>query len=282
MTAAPVRVTCCQLAPQLGDLEHNQQLSVAAIAGAVAAGADVVVLPELVTSGYCFESPEQARSVAIGRDHALFSRWAEVSSGAVVVGGFAELGEDGLLYNSAAVVADGAVVAVYRKTHLWDTEKLFFTPGDTRPPVIATRFGSLGVLICYDLEFPEMTRSLAMNGAELVAVPTNWPLLEVPPTGEHAGEVVIAMAAARVNRVFIACCDRTGIERGQSWTEGTTILSPSGWPLAAAGPDGVATADLDLAAARDKTVSARNDVLADRRPEIYAVGDYRRALSTRP
>ncbi len=262
-----VRVVCCQLSPSLGDVGANRQLSVEAVASAVAAGADVVVLPELVTSGYCFDSVEQARSVAISRDHAVLRDWADAAADSVVVGGFAELGDDGLLYNSAAVVTAGSVLAVYRKAHLWDTEQLFFTPGNDKPPVVATRFGSLGVLICYDLEFPEMSRSLAMGGAELIAVPTNWPLLEVPPAGEHPAEVVMAMASARVNRVFIACCDRSGVERGQAWTEGTTIVSANGWPVAS-GP--LATADLDLAQARSKAISTRNDVLGDRRPELYS------------
>ncbi len=269
MTDATVRVACCQLAPTLGDLEANRRLSTAAVTAAVDQGADVVVLPELVTSGYCFESAAQARSVAVGRDDQVFADWAAASRGAVVVGGFAELGDDGLLYNSAAVVSDDGLLAVYRKTHLWDSEKLFFAAGDTKPPVLATRFGTIGVLICYDLEFPEMPRSLALDGAELIAVPTNWPLLETPPAGEHPAEVVIALAAARVNKVFIACCDRSGVERGQAWTEGTTIISANGWSVAS-GPG--ATADLDLLQAKDKGISARNDVLGDRRPEIYSGG----------
>ena len=97
--------------------------------------------------------------------------------------------------------------------------------------MIAIDGGRVGVAICYDLEFPEVTRHLALRGADLVAVPTNWPL--VPrPDGEHPPEVVIAMAAARVNRVAIACCDRTGTERGVQWTAGATIVGVDGWVLA--------------------------------------------------
>ena len=78
------------------------------------------------------------------------------------------------------------------------------------------------------------------------------------------------MAAARVNRVAIACCDRAGTERGQRWTEGSTIIAADGWPVAEAGAgEGVATADVDLARSRDKRLADRNDAFGDRRPELY-------------
>jgi predicted amidohydrolase len=161
------------------------------------------------------------------------------------------------------------VLAVYRKAHLWDREQEWFAPGDEPAPVVDTPVGRVGVAVCYDLEFPEVTRGLAVRGAELIAVPTNWPLVD-RPAGERPPEVVIAMAAARVNRVAIACCDRAGTERGQVWTEGSTIVSADGWPVAAAGPGpGAATADVDLGRSRDKRIGARNDALADRRPELY-------------
>jgi 5-aminopentanamidase len=263
------RIVCRQLAPRVGELGPNSELSVQAIRDAVAQGADVVVLPELVTSGYVFESQEEAASMAITPDHELFSFWADAAGGqAVVVGGFCEEGSDGLLYNSAALVDQSGVVAVYRKVHLWDREKLWFEPGAEPPAVIETALGRIGVLICYDLEFPEMTRMLALAGADLVTVPTNWPLGE-RPEGERPGEVLIAEAMARINRVFIACCDRTGSERGQEWTAGTSVIDPGGWVLATAGADGTALADVNLADARSKSLTELADVLADRRPELY-------------
>lgn len=265
------RVVCQQLAPRIADLQANRELSVQAIREAVAAGADVVVLPELVTSGYVFASREEAASVAIAPEHPLFADWAaEAARGpSLVIGGFCELGDDGLLYDSAALVDRSGVRAVYRKTHLWDREKLVFEPGRDAPPVLDTEVGRVGVLICYDLEFPEMTRSLALEGADLVAVPTNWPLVERPP-GEHPPEVLIAMAAARTNRMFVACCDRTGAERGVEWTAGTTLIGASGWVLAHTSDRGPAIADVDLAEARVKTLTDRSDALGDRRPELYS------------
>ncbi|MDQ2795859.1 MAG: hydrolase, partial [Actinomycetota bacterium] len=254
--------------PQVGQLDRNLNLASAGIAAAVARGADVIVLPELVTSGYCFASCEEARSLAIRPDHPAFGSWAAVAGSAVVVAGFAELGQDGRLYNSAALLGGDGVRAVYRKTHLWDSELLFFTPGTAAPPVVETAVGRIAVMICYDMEFPEMTRSVALRGADLLAVPTNWPWVDRPES-MPAPEVVIAMAAARVNRLPIACCDRRGTERGQRWNEASTIIGADGWQLSGADADGIVSADVDLAAGRDKAISTRNDVLRDRRPAIY-------------
>ena len=261
-------IVCQQVAPRIADLQANRRLSLSAIADAAAAGADVIVLPELVTSGYVFESAEEAVSVAISPAHPLFEQWAAEAGGAVVVGGFAELGEDGLVYNSAAVVDRSGVTGVYRKVHLWDREKLWFAPGGEPPRVFDTSAGRIGVLICYDLEFPEMPRMLALAGAELICVPTNWPYV-TRPEGERPPEVTIGMAAARVNRVAVACCDRTGTERGQQWTAGTTIIDEQGWVLASQTGAGPARATVDLARSHDKTYTDLADALADRRPELY-------------
>jgi predicted amidohydrolase len=261
-------VACRQLAPVVGDLAGNRAQARRAIEEAVAGGADIVVLPELVTSGYVFESAEEAAAVAVTPEHALFGEWAAAAGPALVISGFAEAGDDGRVYNSAALVDASGVLGVYRKCHLWDREKLWFAPGAEPPRVFDTPFGRVGVLICYDLEFPELTRTLALAGADLLAVPTNWPL--VPrPAGERPPEVQIAMATARVNRMFIACCDRTGTERGQEWTAGTTIIDADGWPVATPGGGGAAQAELDLPAARDKRLTELADALGDRRPELY-------------
>ncbi|WP_116040851.1 nitrilase-related carbon-nitrogen hydrolase [Amycolatopsis palatopharyngis] len=262
------RIVCAQLAPKLGDLAANESLTVAAVSSATARGARVVVLPELATSGYVFESQQQARQVAVTPEHPLFARWSAAARGGVVIGGFCELGADGLLYNSAAVVDGSGVVAVYRKTHLWDREKTVFAPGREEPPVVRTEMGRIGVLICYDLEFPEMPRSLALRGADLIAAPVNWPLLP-RPAGERAPELLLAMAAARANRVFVACCDRSGTERGVRWTEGTALIGQDGWVLDEPGEDGLAAADVDMELARDKSLTAHADLLRDRRPGLY-------------
>lgn len=263
-----IRISCAQLAPVVGDLAHNVNMSTEAIAAAVTDGADFVVLPELVTSGYVFVSAAEARSAAVPASDPLFDQWRRAAGNAVVVGGFCELAPDGRLFNSAAVVDASCRRVVYRKIHLWHSERDVFTAGDEPPPVLQTRLAAVGVLICYDLEFPETVRALALAGAEIVAVPTNWPL--VPrPQGERPPEVVAAMAAARASRVVIACCDRHGLERGQRWTEASCVIDAAGWVVAEASNDGTAVADVDLAHSRNKNISPVNDVLTDRRPELY-------------
>jgi predicted amidohydrolase len=269
------RVCCQQLDPIVGDLAGNRERALAAIAEAVELDAEVIVLPELVTSGYMFESADEASSLALAPDHEILREWAQLARrhGVIIAGGFAERGEDGQTYNSAAVVDETGLRAVYRKLHLWDREKLWFAPGQLPPPVIDTRVGKLSVVVCYDVEFPELTRMVALAGTQLLLVPTNWPL-GPRPEGERPAEVVIAMAAARGNRMAVACADRAGVEREQPWTGCTTIIGADGWVAAEkAGAEalslGPVTADLDLGLALDKRYTELADAFADRRPSLY-------------
>ena len=158
--------------------------------------------------------------------------------------------------------------AVYRKLHLWDREKLVFTPGSSLPPLIDTPVGRIAAVICYDLEFPELTRSIALAGAQALLVPTNWPLVPRPES-ERPPEVVVGMAAARVNRMAVACADRLGVERGQEWTGGTTIIGADGWVADESRGPGLVVADVDLELALDKRLTEQADAFGDRRPEHY-------------
>jgi 5-aminopentanamidase len=269
------RVCCQQLDPVVGDLEGNRLRALEAICDGIERRADVIVLPELITSGYMFESAEEATSLAIPPDHEILQEWgaAAATYGVIVAGGFAERGEDGRTYNSAAVFDPTGLRAVYRKLHLWDREKLWFAPGEQAPPVIDTAIGKLSVIVCYDVEFPELTRMVALAGTQLLLVPTNWPLME-RPDGERPAEVVIAQAAARGNRMAVACADRTGVEREQPWTGCSTIIGADGWVAAEkAGAEalntGPVTADVDLELALSKRYTDLADVFADRRPSLY-------------
>jgi len=264
-----VRIACCQIDPTLGDLAANAVVIEAQIRAAVEAGAHVIVLPELATSGYMFADAEEARAAALTPAAAAFSKWSAAAGDSIVIGGFCELGDDARLYNSAAMIDADGVLATYRKTHLWDREKLIFTPGDALPPVVKTRHGDIAVMVCYDLEFAELTRRVALDRAELIAAPVNWPLFP-RPEGERPGEVITAMSTARTNKVAIACCDRAGVERDQQWTEGTAIIDPDGWVVASAGPGAaMAVADVDLDATHDKTLTDLVDLFADRRVDLY-------------
>lgn len=284
-----VVVAVCQLEVSLADVEGNVRRAVAAVTGAVERGAGLVVLPELVTTGYVFRDRDELRPLAerlSGPSVSAFedaARECAIRHGrpVVVVGGFAELDDDDLLRNSAFVVgAEAAGVplprAVYRKVHLWDDESDLFVPGDQPPTVVETPWGRIGVVVCYDLEFPEWLRTVALQGIDVLCAPTNWPAAP-RPSGERPIEVTRAMASASVDRVFVAVCDRVGRERDVEWVGGSAIVSPDGYPLALAAftPDGTAggeqtlLATCDLAEARRKGTSARNGVVADRRPHLY-------------
>jgi predicted amidohydrolase len=202
------------------------------------------------------------------------TEWAAEAArlGVIIIGGFCELGQDGLLYNSAVLTDPGGVRSVYRKVHLWDAESDFFVTGSAPPPVVDTQYGRIAMMICYDVEFPEWVRQPALAGADLLAVPTNWPAEPVPP-GERPMVVANVQAAAFANHMFIAAACRVGAERGVSWVGGSLIAGPRGYPLA--GPAGAADPEIlvagcDLRAARSKATSARNDPHRDRRPALYA------------
>jgi predicted amidohydrolase len=269
-----VRVAACQVSLLVGDQAGNRAAALEIIGQAAAAGASVIVLPELAPCGYVFESAAEARAAAEPAGGPVAGEWAALAArlGVVIIGGFAELGPGGQVYNSAVLADPGGIRAVYRKAHLWDAEADFFVPGDAPPPVVATPFGRIAMMICYDAEFPEWVRLPALAGADLLAVPTNWPAEPVPP-GERPSVVVSIQAAAFANHMFIAAACRVGAERGVDWTGGSIIAGPHGYPLA--GPAGaerpeLLIADCDLAAARHKATSARNDPHRDRRPALYS------------
>ena len=268
-----VRVAACQVSLAVGKVAENRSTALDAALRAADAGARIIVLPELTPTGYVFASEAEARSVAEPADGPTVTEWADLAARRhlVIVGGFAELGDDGLVYNSSVLAGPGGVEAVYRKVHLWDAESDFFVPGTAPPPVTDTEFGRIAMMICYDVEFPEWVRRPALAGADLLAVPTNWPADPVPP-GERPNVVTNVQAAAFANRMFIAAACRVGEERGVSWVGGSLIAGPDGYPLA--GPAGdqdpeLLVADCDLARARDKATSPRNDSHRDRRPELY-------------
>jgi 5-aminopentanamidase len=269
---AVVTVAVAQLAPILGDPEGNRQRGTQAIEEAAGLGARLVVLPELCNSGYAFADAAEAARLAEPVDGPTALGWSELCArhDLVLVGGLCESDDSGSLHNSALVVDADGVRAVYRKAHLWDREKLFFEPGQAPPPVVETAAGRVGVAVCYDAVFPELMRGLALDGAEVIAVPMNSPV-EGPPAQPLPVEIAHAMAAANSNRVYVAQADRTGRERGIDWAQASVIVDATG--SVAAGPiEGprVLTADCDLAIARDKSWGERNHLFDDRRTDLYS------------
>ena len=269
--AETVVVAAPTVRPRIGWLDDNLREAGWSIRSAVAAGARLIVLPELATSGYVFATPEEARASSIRADDArLRALSREVPDRAVAVVGFAEVAGD-QLFSSAAVLGSTGVIAIYRKTHLWGDEPRFFTPGDAAPPVVSTPVGRIGVAICYDLEFPEVPRSLALAGADVIVAPVNWPVVSRPP-GERTPEIVLAMAAARASAVPIVISDRGDVERGVPFTGGSCVISHEGWMLAGEprNDQSLVLASIDLAAGRSKAAGSNNNVFTDRRPDLYS------------
>ncbi|WP_091178032.1 nitrilase-related carbon-nitrogen hydrolase [Microlunatus flavus] len=266
------RVAVCQYAIDIDDPAGTLENLHASVAEAAESNPDVIVFPELCTSGYVFHDiPEaQSRSEAVDGPTVQLFRELSLQHHAIVVGGFCERSDGERPFNSAAVVENGEVLVVYRKTHLWDTEKLIFAAGDDPAPVVDTSVGKIAVMICYDAEFPEMVGSVARRGAQLVVAPSNWPAKHIPP-GERSSEVIKAQAFAAVNHVFTLVCDRVGPERGVDWIGASVVCDVEGYPIAgpAQGKPAVLTVDLDFAWASSKTISANNEAVGDRRPDLY-------------
>nr|WP_244471052.1 nitrilase family protein [Microvirga massiliensis] len=262
--------------PVFGATEANVKKTLALIEAAADQGATLVVLPELINTGYVFKTRAEAFELAEPVPSGPSSTaWMDVArrKHIYVVAGIAE--RDGnSLFNSAVIIGPQGHIGTYRKMHLWNAENLFFEPGNLGFPVFPTPIGRIGVAICYDGWFPETYRLIALQGADIVCVPTNW----VPIPGQHEGREamanILAMAAAHTNSMFIACADRVGTERGQPFEGQSLIVSYSGWPIA--GPatrdtEEILIAELDLGEARRKrNWNDFNHVLRDRRTDAYA------------
>jgi len=273
--AAGIQISCAQFEPRIGEIERNVDTSLKLIGEAADSGSRLIVLPELCNSGYVLESREEAyalsEEVSTGSS---IARWASLAAerGLYIVAGFLE--RDGIkLYNSAVVIGPDGVIGTYRKNHLWADEALYFERGDLGFPVFHTPFGRIGVLICYDGWFPEAWRILALQGADIVCVPTNWVPMAEQPAGMPAMANVLCMGAAHSNSMVVAACDRVGTERGQPFIGQSLIVDHNGWPVAgpasACEPE-LVTAICDLSQSRRKrNWNDFNQVMRDRRTDLY-------------
>jgi predicted amidohydrolase len=273
---AEIIVACLQFEPHVGAEADNLATGLALLEEAADAGADLAVLPELSDSGYVFETREEAFSLASDpADSPSIRAWAEIAArrNLHIVAGFCERAGP-VLYNSAAIITpEDGLIGVYRKTHLWAAEALFFERGDAGFPVFRTRLGQIGALICYYGWFPEAWRLLAVQGADLVCVPTNWVPMPSQPDGMMAMSNILCMAAAHSNSMFVAAACRTGVERGQPFIGQSVIVNSQGWPVAGPAPkegQALLTARVNLAEARrGRTLNAFNQILRDRRGDLY-------------
>jgi predicted amidohydrolase len=272
---APLRVACVQMEPVIGDKSGNLAKSERMIREAAAAGAKLIVLPELANSGYMFKTRDEAfalsEPVPGGETTDLWGRLAKML-GVTIVAGICE--RDGnALFNSAVTIGPAGHIGTYRKVHLWNQEALFFEPGNLGFPVFTTDVGRIASFICYDCWFAEVFRCCSLQGADILCVPTNWVPVPGQRTDREAMANLLVMAAAHTNSVFIAAADRVGTERGQPFIGQSLITDYTGWPIG--GPasydrEEIIYADVNLADARKRrTWNEFNHILRDRRPEVY-------------
>lgn len=260
-----MRVGFVQFRPIFGDVEGNLSAMERLVSSAEA---DLLVLPELATTGYAFTGRDElarlAEPVSSSPSLDRLGDLARKRRCALVVGFAESRGEK--LFNSAALLLPGGARECYRKAHLFGAENLFFTQGDTPFAVHEYAGVKIGLMICFDWYFPEAMRVLALKGAQIVCHPSNFIL----PWGPDA--MVIRCLE---NRVFAVVANRYGTEtRGEhsfTFIGRSRMISPRGEVLAEApvGGDSVVAVDIDPAKALDKNINKYNDLFMQRRVDFY-------------
>jgi predicted amidohydrolase len=266
-----LKISLVQFTPEFGNAARNLQQIAGLLRGVET---DIIVLPELCTTGYSFLTNEEAFAAAegLGGTGAAFFQQLAEDKKAMVIAGIAEKSGD-KVYNSALIAIPGGEMKIYRKTHLFYREKQCFNESDSGFFVVQHPFHDckVGVMICNDWRYPEAARSLALLGADVIACPSNL-----------VSDVWrIAMPArALENKVYLALANRCGTEiremedggaQSLTFTGGSVLYKYTGEPIEQAGKteQRVITLEIDSLPTRDKSFNAFNDLLGDRRPDLY-------------
>lgn len=274
----PIKVAVAQMDPKLAQVEANRQTVKAMLDQALQDGVDFIVFPEAALTGYGFSAVADAYAVAetipgetTAALTAVLAKHNTAEKPRYAVVGMLERGDTpATVYNSAVLLNAAGVVGVYRKAHLpfLGVDRLT-TEGDSGFLVWDTPLGRIGIAVCYDLRFPETLRALALQGADIIALPTNW------PDGSQNAPQFVTRTRALENRVFVMACNRCG-EEGDFWFFGhSQITDPRGNVLVEARAiPGIFTADIEPAQARVKRIVLRPgefelDTVGDRRPDLY-------------
>lgn len=273
-----VRTAIVQMCSRKLSPAHNLDLTIARAMEARAQGARFVVFPELAISGYTLDGPGLG-AIAETLEGPSIKGWCALSAqtGLWIAGGFCERDGDAL-FNSAVLIGPAGIALHYRKLHLFDREKLVFTPGDKGLRVVDTEIGRIGLCVCYDLRFVEVLRGLALSGAEIVAVPTAWVDGFDPKPRDamgYIGQARGAIVQANLNQVFVACASQSGKSDEISFLGSSLVAGPYGDVLA--GPLGadeerVELADIDTSAVQSAQI--RSPLVRpreDRRVDVYGL-----------
>jgi predicted amidohydrolase len=262
-----MRVACVQFAPVFGNLDANTEIIVNHIDQI---DADVIVFPELATSGYFHLGHDEVTRIAEPLGGPTTQRIIDTATrtGKVVVCGFAE--RDGeKMYNAALIAGKGiAQPRVYRKTHLFYKETLGFAPGNSGffTVYIEHLDCTIGTMICYDWRFPESARALALQGADLIVCPSNLVT--------HVWRMAMPVRAFE-NKVYLAVANRTGAEHNAgedvAFNGQSAVYGYNGSVLADAPAEGdaIVIAELHPEQTRDKAFNSINDIFKDRREDMY-------------
>ena len=265
-------VAVAQTEPKIGEIDRNLETIVERIKDASAQGASIVVLPECAVTGYVFESKDEAHGAAQemkGNALCVLEKVCAECDIYAVCGMLIREGEE--LRNRSLLIGPEGLIATYDKTHLpFLGVDRFVTPGDKPLVPIETPIGRIGLLICYDLRFPEATRSLALQGADLIAHPTNWPL------AAKANAEFITRTRAHENLVYLLTANRVGIEGTAEFCGWSQIVAPSGKRLAEADATSevLIFAEVDIEKARSKSIvpisgEYEMHLFGHRRPDLY-------------
>jgi 5-aminopentanamidase len=257
-----------QFNPVFGKKEKNLAKVANALEGV---DAELMVLPEFFATGYQFISTDEVSQLAeVVPGGETTEALVDLSQkhGMYIVGGLPE--KDGKqFYNSAVMTGPQGFIGVYRKTHLFFEEKLWFSPGNTGFNTFQTDIGKIGIMICFDWFFPESMRALALQGAQVIAHPANLVLPHCP-----AAMPIRCLE----NRVYAITANRTGKEQRKDGPPLTfigmsQIVAPDSTVIARASAKStsIMVSDIDLKKALNKSINPYNDLFKDRRPEMYQI-----------
>lgn len=272
------RVAAIQLTSGLYTPQENRATARSRILGAIESGARLIVLPELAISGYGTD-PQGLRAASEDLNGETLADWWDIAAkhNVWIAGGFCEHDSD-RLYNSAMLVGPQGLAGHYRKLHLFDAEKDVFTPGDKGLNVVETGVGRIGMCVCYDLRFVEVVRALALQGADIVAVPTAW-VGGFDPNPRDAmgfiGQARGAMVQANLNQIYMVCASQGGQAANHRFLGSSMVVDPFGEVIA--GPSSeeasetlIAKTNADrLATARIRSTRIRPR--EDRRTDVYEI-----------
>lgn len=267
-------VSCVQLQPEwLSPLTNRERIADLFVQARKQHGADLVVFPELALTGYITDRDRQfgerfilASEKIPGPTTDLLCALAKDMNAHVIVG-MSELHPviPSTLYNSAVLIGPEGIIGVHRKAHIPGEEKHYFGRGNSIR-AFDTELGSIGIAICYDSQFPELIRRLALDGAEVLCMLWNMPTFSNPP--ELLEHITVCRAAE--NRMYAVSCNRVGVDGTTEFFGRSLVVDPVGKYLAKAPDSEEAVISATLCARVLREERAFQPVFSDRRPDLYS------------